>query len=64
MKLDDALRLAKKFPRDKTVPKQISEAISNSRGEQRDKLLQIGEGLIVQAVTREDKMLVMKHLMT
>ena len=38
MKLDDALRLAKKFPRDKTVPKQISEAISNSRGEQRDKL--------------------------
>tara|TARA_A100001515_G_scaffold127975_1_gene113935 strand:- start:43 stop:237 length:195 start_codon:yes stop_codon:yes gene_type:complete len=64
MNLSEALSLSKKFPKDKTVPKQIADAIRNSSGEKKENLMQIGEGIILQCRSQEDKMLVMKHLMT
>tara|TARA_R100000773_G_scaffold21749_2_gene19331 strand:+ start:2741 stop:2935 length:195 start_codon:yes stop_codon:yes gene_type:complete len=63
MNLEEALALSKKFPKDKTVPKKIADAIRKSSGKKKDDLMQIGEGIILQCETREDKKIVMKHLM-
>ena len=64
MNLNEALILSKKFPKDKTVPQQIANEIRKSSGQKKQDLLQIGEGIILQCETREDRKLVMKYLMT
>lgn len=63
MTLEEALILSKRFPKDRTVPKKIAAAIRNSRGEKKDNLMQIGEGIIMQCETQADKALVIKYLM-
>ena len=64
MNLNEALILSKKFPKDKTVPQQIANERRKSSGKKKQDLLQIGEGIILQCETREDRKLVMKYLMT
>ena len=63
MNLEEALALSKKFPKDKTVPKQIADEIRKSSGRKKENLMQISEGIILQCRTREDRRLVMEHLM-
>jgi len=63
MNLEEALALSKKFPKDKTVPKQIADEIRKSSGQKKQDLMQIGEGIILQCESRQDRRLVMEHLM-
>ena len=62
MNLEEALAMTQRFPKDKTVPEKLSKAIRESSGELQEDLRQIAEGLILDAVTPQDRRLVSKHL--
>ena len=63
MNLEDALKLTQAFPEDKTVPKKLADAIKESSGEEQKLLMQLGEGVVMDAITDADRKLVMKYLM-
>ena len=63
MNLEEALALTQRFPEDKTVPEKLSKAIRESSGELEEDLRQLAEGLIVDAVTPQDRKLVNKYLL-
>ena len=62
MNLEEALAMTQRFPEDKTVPEKLSKAIRESSGELQEDLRQLAEGLILDAVTPQDRRLVSKHL--
>ena len=62
MNLEEALAMTQRFPEDETVPEKLSKAIRESSGELQEDLRQLAEGLIVDAVTPQDRRLVSKHL--
>ena len=49
-----ALELSRKFPKNRTVPKRIYDALQKTRGDNRKKFEQIVEGLYVDAKEDED----------
>ena len=63
MNLEDALKLTQGFPEDKTGPKKLADAIKESSGEEQKLLMQLGEGVVMDAITDADRKLVMKYLM-
>ena len=63
MNLDDALALTQRFPKDKTVPEKLADAINKSSGYEKKMLIKLGEGVILDATTKEDRQLVQKYLM-
>ena len=63
MNLEDALKLTQGFPEEKTVPKKLADAITESSGEEQKLLMQLGEGVVMDAITDADRKLVMKYLM-
>ena len=63
MNLEDALKLTQGFPEDKTDPKKLADAIKESSGEEQKLLMQLGEGVVMDAITDADRKLVMKYLM-
>jgi|TARA_R100000988_G_C3956702_1_gene143955 hypothetical protein len=50
----EALELSRKFPKNRTVPKRIYDALQKTRGDNRKKFEQIVEGLYVDAKEDED----------
>ena len=50
----EALELSRKFPKNRTVPKRIYDALQKTRGDTRKKFEQIVEGLYVDAKEDED----------
>ena len=50
----EALELSRKFPKHRTVPKRIYDALQKTRGDNRKKFEQIVEGLYVDAKEDED----------
>ena len=63
MNLEEALAMTQRVPEDKTVPENLSKAIRESSGELQEDLRQLAEGLIVDAVTPQDRKLVNKYLL-
>ena len=63
MNLDDALALTQRFPKDKTVPEKLADAIKKSSGEEKKLVIKLGEGVILDATTKGDRKLVQKFLM-
>jgi|TARA_R100000329_G_C7422218_1_gene148355 hypothetical protein len=63
MNLDDALALTQRFPKDKTVPEKLADAINKSSGYEKKMLIKLGEGVILDATTKEERQLVQKYLM-
>ena len=63
MNLDDALALTQRFPKDKTVPEKLADAINKSSGYEKKMLIKLGEGVILDATTKADRKLVQKYLM-
>ena len=63
MNLDDALALTQRFPKDKTVPEKLADAINKSTGYEKKMLIKLGEGVILDATTKEERQLVQKYLM-
>ena len=63
MNLEEALAMTQRVPEDKTVPEKLSKAIRESSGELQEDLRQLAEGLIVDAVTPQDRKLVNKYLL-
>ncbi|HCI71927.1 MAG TPA: hypothetical protein DHV30_15570 [Balneola sp.] len=64
MNLDDALALTQRFPEDKTVPEKLADAIKKSSGYEKKMLIKLGEGVILDATTKEERKLVQKFLMS
>tara|TARA_Y100001938_G_C7808085_1_gene290475 strand:- start:28 stop:222 length:195 start_codon:yes stop_codon:yes gene_type:complete len=50
----EALELSKEFPKNRTVPKRISTALKETRGDNRKKFEMIIEGLYLDAKADED----------
>tara|TARA_R100001480_G_scaffold128635_2_gene126201 strand:- start:73 stop:267 length:195 start_codon:yes stop_codon:yes gene_type:complete len=57
----EALELSKEFPKNRTVPKRISNALKETRGDNRKKFEMIIEGLYVDAKADEDFDLLNKY---
>tara|TARA_R100001443_G_scaffold29544_2_gene42757 strand:- start:1544 stop:1735 length:192 start_codon:yes stop_codon:yes gene_type:complete len=57
----EALELSRKFPKNRTVPKRIYDALQKTRGDNRKKFEQIVEGLYVDAKEDEDFDLLNKY---
>jgi len=57
----EALELSKEFPKNRTVPKRISTALKETRGDNRKKFEMIIEGLYVDAKADEDFDLLNKY---
>ena len=61
MKPTEALKLSKEFPKNRSVPKLISQAMEKTRGENRKKFEQIIEGLYIDCKADKDFALVNKY---
>tara|TARA_R100001480_G_scaffold1652_1_gene5179 strand:+ start:204 stop:398 length:195 start_codon:yes stop_codon:yes gene_type:complete len=57
----EALELSKEFPKNRTVPKRISTALKETRGDNRKKFEMIIEGLYLDAKADEDFDLLNKY---
>ena len=57
----EALELSKEFPKNRTVPKRISNALKETRGDNRKKFEMIIEGLYLDAKADEDFDLLNKY---
>ena len=57
----EALELSKEFPKNRSVPKRISTALKETRGDNRKKFEMIIEGLYVDAKADEDFDLLNKY---
>jgi len=57
----EALELSKEFPKNRTVPKRISTALKETRGDNRKKFEMIIEGLYLDAKADEDFILLNKY---
>tara|TARA_Y100001938_G_C7972980_1_gene370293 strand:+ start:711 stop:905 length:195 start_codon:yes stop_codon:yes gene_type:complete len=57
----EALELSKEFPKNRSVPKRISNALKETRGDNRKKFEMIIEGLYVDAKADEDFDLLNKY---
>ena len=58
---DEALELSTKFPKNRTVPKRIHDAMQKTRGDNRKKYEMIIEGLYTDAIDIEDFKLLNKY---
>lgn len=57
----EALELSKEFPKNRSVPKRISTALKETRGDSRKKFEMIIEGLYLDAKADEDFDLLNKY---
>ena len=57
----EALELSKEFPKNRSVPKRISNALKETRGDNRKKFEMIIEGLYLDAKADEDFDLLNKY---
>ena len=60
--IDKALQLSNKWPEDKTIPEKFAKMIDEAVGSYKDELIQIAEGLILDAITPEDAEIVREKL--
>ena len=58
---EEALELSTKFPKNRTVPKRIFDAMQKTRGDERKKYEMIIEGLYTDAIDIEDFKLLNKY---
>lgn len=57
----EALELSKEFPKNRLVPKLISTAMQQTRGDNRKKYEMIVEGLYIDAIDTKDFKLLNKY---